>query len=151
LIINSAAFPDVAFTVRSSRGTYVRTLAHDMGERLGCGAHLTSLSRTKSGLFTLNNAPTLDELADILTHQKIDEILLAPQQVLPHLRKLELNENSARRVACGSIPSREDVFSREWAVYGEQVMLARDGQLLAVAEGVFRDGLETMRLLRVFG
>jgi len=151
LSIDKMDFPEVAFTVRSSRGTYVRTLAHDMGERLGCGAHLTSLCRTKSGPFTLVKSPTLDELADLLTQHGIQDLLLTPQHILSHLREQELNETAARRVAYGSVPSREEVVSGDWAVHGERVMLVRNGQLLAVAEGVSRNGVETLRLLRVFG
>lgn len=48
--------PDVTFTVDCSKGTYIRSLAFDLGERLGCGAHLLDLRRTRSGKFTLENA-----------------------------------------------------------------------------------------------
>ncbi len=150
LTIDKIDLPEVAFTVRSSRGTYVRTLAHDMGERLGCGAHLTSLSRTKSGSFILSNSFTLDELADLLTRQNIQELLFTPQSVLSHLGELELNETAARRVAHGLLPSRDEVVSGGWAVPGQRVILTSEGQLLAVAEGVNHNGVETLRMLRVF-
>ena len=54
--------PLVGFRVTCSAGTYVRTLAADIGSRLGCGAHLTALRRTASGGFTLTGARTLDEI-----------------------------------------------------------------------------------------
>jgi tRNA pseudouridine55 synthase len=54
--------PLVGFRVTCSAGTYVRTLAADIGSRLGCGAHLTALRRTASGGFTLDGARTLDEI-----------------------------------------------------------------------------------------
>ncbi|MGC3024667.1 tRNA pseudouridine(55) synthase TruB [Burkholderia sp. DN3021] len=56
--------PDVTFRVTCSKGTYVRTLAEDIGEALGCGAHLTMLRRTGVGALTLEHAVTLDALSD---------------------------------------------------------------------------------------
>lgn len=54
--------PDAAFVVRCTKGTYVRTLCHDLGEALGCGAHLATLRRTESGGVTLADALTLDAI-----------------------------------------------------------------------------------------
>jgi tRNA pseudouridine55 synthase len=50
--------------VHCSTGTYIRSLAHDLGAALGCGAHLTALRRTRAGMFTLEHARTLEQLAD---------------------------------------------------------------------------------------
>lgn len=60
--ILSAQLPDIHFRVVCSKGFYVRTYAHDIGEELGCGAHLKELRRTKSGRFTLDRAITVEEL-----------------------------------------------------------------------------------------
>ncbi|HKL23054.1 MAG TPA: hypothetical protein VJ904_14705, partial [Tichowtungia sp.] len=54
--------PRVTFEVKCTKGTYVRTLAHDLGQRLGCGACLSQLRRTQSGSFDLSNAWKLDEV-----------------------------------------------------------------------------------------
>ncbi len=60
----ACALPDVTFRVTCSKGTYVRTLAEDIGEALGCGAHLVALRRTGVGALTLEHAVTLDALSD---------------------------------------------------------------------------------------
>ena len=60
----SLDLPFVTFEVTCSKGTYVRTLAHNLGARLGCGAHLTALRRLKSGAFTEAEAISLDRLRD---------------------------------------------------------------------------------------
>ena len=60
--MRSFALPDVAFTVRCTRGTYVRTLCADIGETLGCGAHLAALRRTASGALTADQANPLETL-----------------------------------------------------------------------------------------
>lgn len=60
--LDRIALPEIDFTVRCSKGFYVRTYAHDIGERLGCGGHLSALRRTRSGKFTLERAVTVADL-----------------------------------------------------------------------------------------
>ena len=60
--IDDFALPDVRFTVRCTKGTYVRTLCHDIGAALGCGGHLAALRRTRSGRFSVADAIALDNL-----------------------------------------------------------------------------------------
>ena len=56
--------PEISFLVACSKGTYVRTIAHDLGEKIGCGAHLNVLRRTGIGDFRIENASTLEVLAE---------------------------------------------------------------------------------------
>ena len=59
--VTRVELPEVDFIVNCSKGFYVRTYAHDIGEKLGCGAHLSALRRTRSGKFTLDRAvPVMD-------------------------------------------------------------------------------------------
>ena len=58
--LTDVKMPDVHFSVSCSKGTYIRSLAHDFGQKLGCGAHLTSLKRTAIGSYPLSAALTLD-------------------------------------------------------------------------------------------
>lgn len=60
--IDDFALPDVRFIVRCTKGTYVRTLCHDIGAALGCGGHLAALRRTRSGRFSVADAIALDDL-----------------------------------------------------------------------------------------
>ena len=62
--ILKTSLPDIEFRVVCSKGFYVRTYAHDIGESLSCGAHLSSLRRTKSGRFTLERAITVQQLRE---------------------------------------------------------------------------------------
>jgi tRNA pseudouridine 55 synthase len=56
------ASPDIDFVLRCSKGTYVRTVAHDLGQKIGCGAHLAALRRTASGKFTVAQCLTLEQI-----------------------------------------------------------------------------------------
>ena len=58
------SIPEISFLVACSKGTYVRTIAHDLGEKIGCGAHLNVLRRTGIGDFRIENASTLEVLAE---------------------------------------------------------------------------------------
>lgn len=60
--IDQITLPEVDFTVNCSKGFYVRTYAHDIGQDLGCGAHLSALRRTRSGKFTVDRAMTASKL-----------------------------------------------------------------------------------------
>jgi tRNA pseudouridine55 synthase len=67
--------PDIEFRVVCSKGFYVRTYAHDIGEHLGCGAHLTALRRTKSGRFAVSHATHLSRFEEMTTGEARAQIL----------------------------------------------------------------------------
>ena len=77
--IDRIALPEIDFTVVCSKGFYVRTYAHDIGETLGCGAHLKNLRRTKSGRFTVDGAITIDELKNSEPVDILPRILTLPE------------------------------------------------------------------------
>jgi tRNA pseudouridine55 synthase len=64
--LTTVRLPDVSFSVSCSKGTYIRSLAHDFGQALGCGAHLTSLRRTTIGNYSLSDSLTLDDFLNTL-------------------------------------------------------------------------------------
>lgn len=77
--LDRVALPDVDFSVLCSKGFYVRTYAHDIGEALGCGAHLKALRRTKSGRFDVEGALTVDQIKNSPREEIVRRILSLPQ------------------------------------------------------------------------
>jgi tRNA pseudouridine55 synthase len=77
--IQQIASPDIDFSVSCSKGFYVRTYAHDIGEELGCGAHLKELRRTRSGRFPVDGAVTVDELKNSDPVDILGRILTLPE------------------------------------------------------------------------
>ena len=77
--IDRIALPQIDFTVVCSKGFYVRTYAHDIGAELGCGAHLKTLRRTKSGRFDLTRAITVEELRTKEPREISAKILSLPE------------------------------------------------------------------------
>ena len=76
--IDRIALPEIDFSVLCSKGFYVRTYAHDIGEILGCGAHLKSLRRTKSGRFNVANAVSVAQINDAPREEILSKLLSLP-------------------------------------------------------------------------
>jgi len=77
--IQEVRLPEIDFRVVCSKGFYVRTYAHDIGQELGCGAHLRALRRTKSGRFSVDGAVTVEELKTLPREELIARALTLPQ------------------------------------------------------------------------
>src|SRR5213595_3514075 len=77
--IDRIVLPEIDFSVLCSKGFYVRTYAHDIGEALVCGAHLKSLRRTKSGRFDVTNAITVDEIKNATREDILNQMLSLPE------------------------------------------------------------------------
>jgi len=77
--IDRIALPEIDFSVLCSKGFYVRTYAHDIGQLLNCGAHLKSLRRTQSGRFDVSNSITVDQIKELPREEIAQRILSLPQ------------------------------------------------------------------------
>jgi tRNA pseudouridine55 synthase len=143
--------PDAGIFVRCSKGTYLRTLAHDLGEKLGCGAHLRELKRVRVGPFSLEDSVGLDTLMAVAKEgrEKLDPYLHPIARGLAEMAELQLDPHLARRVAHGHAPGPSDLSRLRAPPFprGRKVRLLHpDGRVLAVAES---DGVGTLKLLRV--
>jgi len=133
--ITRCSLPEVTISVSCSPGTYVRTLANDLGELLGCGAHLTELRRTASGIFSLAGALTINELQERVAGHGQSTWLMPLQEALGHIPELPLNEYGFLRLGRGISPVRTEFADASRIVpAGSRVRLTWQGQLLAVAE-----------------
>jgi tRNA pseudouridine55 synthase len=92
--------PEVDLTVRCGKGTYIRALAEDLGEALGCGAHLSALRRTAAGEFGLAAATTLDAL-ETRTESDRDAALLPVDALVGRLARLDVDRVEAQRLTFG--------------------------------------------------
>ena len=104
----ACALPDVTFRVTCSKGTYVRTLAEDIGEMLGCGAHLVALRRTGVGALTLEHAVTLDALSDA-TPDARDSWLQPVDALLSTFPAVHLDADATRRFLQGQRLKLSDI------------------------------------------
>lgn len=100
LEVESLQDDELAIRVQCSGGTYVRTLAEDIGKTLGCGAHLIALERTASSGFSLDQALTLETL-EAMRFELRQAQLLAPDVLVARLPRLDLDEQAAQRLMQG--------------------------------------------------
>lgn len=124
--------PLVTFEVDCSKGTYVRTLAHDLGLALGVGAHLTALRRTRNGAFDEAQSISPEQL-EVQWLQQGTLPLLSPEQGLIGLPALELTPPAAARLADGVPPELSGVVGGFAGLPGEVVTLRLAGRVLFAA------------------
>jgi len=136
--------PHLDCFIRCSSGTYIRSIAHDLGQKLGCGAHLTSLQRTAIGLFHLEDSFYLDDIKKLASANRFNEFILPLESVLPEYPKIVLSEFGAKLARNGNMILPENILN----IYGlptsnnkndpdrEQLfrLFSPDGELLAIAK-----------------
>ena len=91
----------VKFEVHCSAGTYIRTLCHDIGQELGCGAHMSHLVRSGVGLFDLESSITLDALKEKSENQRLEDVLFSVEKVLAFLPELRIKDEFVKPIANG--------------------------------------------------
>ncbi len=100
LTLNSFSGNEMDITVRCSKGTYIRTLAEDIGAALGCGAHLIGLRRTAIAHFDLRDAYNWQQL-EVMTEAERDACVLPPEALMPDIPRLQLDAVQIKRLAQG--------------------------------------------------
>ena len=114
------------FRARVGSGTYMRSLAHEMGQKLGCGAHLATLRRTASAEFTLEDAHTLDELVAAAGKGTPTDLFFHPRRLLPAIPCITATDEAAAMIRCGRAVNLPE-FSRAPEVkvfYGQNDLIA---------------------------
>jgi tRNA pseudouridine55 synthase len=90
-----------SFRARVASGTYMRSIAHDMGQKLGCGAHLDSLRRTAVAEFHLSHAHTWEALETAAHNSSLEQLFVHPREILPSFPCVTANEDAAARIRRG--------------------------------------------------
>ncbi len=129
-----------SFSVRCSKGTYVRTLAADIGEHLGCGAHLVALRRTAIGPLAVCRAHTLAEL-ELFEADALDQLLLPVDFLLADLDAAKLEADIAARLCQGQAVDWAGTAGRRIRAYDDQ------GCFLGLCRQTSDDRLMPVRLL----
>lgn len=119
--------------VHCSKGFYVRTLCHDLGEALNCPAHMRFLLRAQSGPFTLDTACTLEALAQAAKEEKLDSLLLPPEAALGHLELIDV-PSGLEKAVCNGLPLPWPRFAPRLQNPDAPFGLRLNGQLTAIAQ-----------------
>lgn len=122
-----------AFNVECSKGTYIRTLCNDIGEKLDCGGHMMSLSRTRSGPFKLENSFTLESLENLKNTDDLHSAKLSIDKAVLYMTQVYVNENEAKRLRNGLTILKESLQTGLSRVYHE------NGAFLAIGKTVLQN------------
>lgn len=136
--------PFLDFEVKCSSGTYIRSLAHDLGQILGCGAHLSRLTRTEVGTFKLSDAFLLEEIRKLTEKGKFEKFLIPLEYLLPQFPKIILKESGSVLVRNGNMVFPENILrviqqdspqtsssKKEEVIFR---LFSQEGKLLALAK-----------------
>ncbi len=141
----------VTIEVDCSKGTYIRTLISDIGERLGCGAHLTALRRLQSGEFSIDECLTLEELQQM---EEPSSVLYSLDEALRNYPAVQLDAAAAAALKFGIPPEGHQVVAMEELISGNLIRLQVENRLTAIARYAPLRTKETrgdFELIRVFG
>lgn len=114
------------FRARVASGTYMRSVAHDLGKELGCGGHLAALRRTAAAEFTLADARTLEQVEEAARRDAWDEICIHPRKLMPQLPGVTATDEVAGRIRSGrSVNLPEFTQAKQVKVfYGQRELIA---------------------------
>ena len=152
--------PYVTFDVSCSKGTYIRSLCADIGDRLGCGGCLFDLRRIRSGSFSQEDAISLEGLADGKRLEAIEKNIIPLAQTLPELGTIVVDQDTADRIRRGYQPDCGILRDKNTPLpeRGDLIKLVtKDGRIVAVAKMFFSpdefslmsDGQQAVKILRV--
>lgn len=121
LEILSMQLPDISLRVVCSKGTYIRTLCHDIGEKLGCGAVMSRLERSRTGSFTIKNAYKLDEIESLYKQGRIEEVLIPVDKMFEELAEVHVVDTAVKLVENGNSFLLNRIRERRLFDEGEEV------------------------------
>jgi tRNA pseudouridine55 synthase len=134
IAVLDVAGAEARLRVHCSGGTYMRSIAHDVGQALGCGAHLAELRRIKSGEFELEHARTLAQLESLAAAERLLDALVPASEMLPGLPTVFVDDLTVTQIRHGrnfpASPFRSQPGARRVKA------VSRDGELVAIGEAV---------------
>ncbi len=144
----SVDIPNVWIEVGCGSGTYIRTLASDLGKSLGVGAHLTFLRRIRSGFFSVNNAATLKEVAEHKANDNIDKVIIPLKDALKGMVEAEVSGKLAEKIRNGYRPLMDELRGKEMPPFSldEYIKVVMGREMVAILKG---NG-KTLDIIRAF-
>lgn len=152
LAITSVDLPDVTMKVTCSRGTYVRSLAADLGKELGPGAHLKSLRRLCSGPFSVRDALSLEDVEHLSRDRLVPQTIIPLHEALPDMKQAKVDSGMAQRIRNGHQPGCEEVAMADLPRFFEGYMKLVEGEgLVAIAKvHPLLENKASLKIMRVF-
>lgn len=135
------------FDVVCSKGTYIRTLCSDIGEKLGCGGHMSFLVRTRAGRFELSDSLTLEEIYEFSKNNSIESKLSAVEEVFENLDRIDLNSVNTKKLINGGYVELKGNNIKKGSIlraYDEK------GKFIGICEVLFMRGNRMLKMKKQF-
>jgi tRNA pseudouridine55 synthase len=141
LQVLEVSLPDVRFEVRCSAGTYVRTMCSDIGDALRCGAHLTELCRTETGMFSLDEAISLDALERLAATGKTSDCIIPMSLALRGIPCVSADAEVVEKIQHGHGVTQKEVTAQAEKACPWIKVTDSQGNLVAVVSSTMRNGV----------
>ncbi|HKZ46228.1 MAG TPA: tRNA pseudouridine(55) synthase TruB [Thermodesulfobacteriota bacterium] len=149
--ITNITLPFITINAICSRGTYIRSLAFDIGRKLGCGAHLVSLRRMKSGMFSLKDSISINDLKD-LQEDILHNNIIPVERLFSNIPDIEVDTITANKIMDGMAPNTK-TFSAGVNFFSsvrdnEMIRFTANGRIIALATYKGEEGFKLERVLK---
>lgn len=147
--IRSVNLPLVELRVVCSKGTYIRTLCHDIGVGLGCGGAMETLTRSRVGIFRVEDALTLGELEKLRDENKISSVIIPPDAIFAKDRAVTVNEQGRKMAQNGNRLGKAQLTEAMRFADGEQVRVYDgDGRFYGIYD--YHQAERTLKPVKMF-
>lgn len=134
-------------TVSCSKGTYIRTLCNDIGEKLNCGAYMKELVRSKSGVFRIENSIKLDELDELINSNNIGSVLIDMDKILIDYPKYTVSNKASKFLYNGNKISLNYVINNDHISDFNKIVVYDENNVLIGIYEVFNDYIKPLTML----
>lgn len=142
--IQYGRYPSITFQVRCSKGTYIRTLCHDIGQSMGFGAYLSNLRRIQIGRYGINESVPLEHFLKTSSKEQYDQFVIPLERALSHLNKIILPDNRElmKRIKNGGHFLENEIREKEISLETNDVLkkifsvYTSEGHLIAIAKNL---------------
>lgn len=136
----------VMFEAGCSKGTYIRTLCSDIGEKLGCGAHMSFLLRSSAGIFHIGDAFTLEEIKYFYENNTLENILIDVSEIFKNLQSIKLSIKDQFKLLNGL-----DISSNNYSINSDRFTIYNsDGEFIALGTKVTYNDEDRIRIIKRF-
>lgn len=140
----------ITFYVKCSKGTYVRSICHDIGEYLNCGGHMSFLLRTSSGKFNLENGITLEELKEYNDNNTLDKYLYDIDYVLTNFNKIKIHENAEKYYINGGIIDERRFIEKDFNENDEFVRVYSSKEFIGIGKIIRKNNTISVKSDKLF-
>ena len=140
----------ITFYVECSKGTYVRSICHDIGEYLKCGGHMSFLLRTSSGKFNLENGITLEELKEYNDNNTLDKYLYDIDYVLTNFNKIKIHENAEKYYINGGIIDERRFIEKDFNENDEFVRVYSSKEFIGIGKIIRKNNTISVKSDKLF-